>query len=95
MTSLTQLETCTGELTSAVDFLISRSRDIDTSTGSEAGHPIEPLMPCGGSIKAHQARDCILTNITKVQTLLSEPADILQCLTVHVSPSVAILLFES
>ena len=71
MTGPTQLETCVGELTTAVKTLTNYSPDI------AGGRYHEPE-------KVQRARRSVLALTSQIQTLIGEPTDFLQHLATQV-----------
>lgn len=76
MSSLTDLETYSSDLAAAVKTLVSQSPNL-VSSGSQ------PLLPPDAPSEAHRARQSVLTTTSRLQTLLSSPADFLYHLTVQ------------
>lgn len=93
MTSLDQLELYTSELAAAVKSLANHCRNFGTSVDSTAKSPLvsPSLVPPDAPSEAHRARQSILTYLSKLRTLLSEPADFLQQLATQVRISASLL----
>ncbi|KFY27884.1 hypothetical protein V491_00709 [Pseudogymnoascus sp. VKM F-3775] len=72
MTSLSQLETYSNELATAVKALADHSRD--ACAGATPHLTVAPGAPC----EVHRARRNILTIVARVKALLAEPADFIQ-----------------
>lgn len=86
MNSLDQLEAYTIELAAAVKTLANHCRNFGTSVDSTAKSPLVPpsLVPPDAPSEAHCARQSVLACLSKLRTLLSEPADFLQQLATQV-----------
>ena len=69
MTSSSQLETYTNDLTNAVKTLAAHVRD----TGFDSSPHL--LVPCDASREVHGARRSVLAVMARLQTLLAEPTD--------------------
>ncbi len=78
MTSLSQLETYTNDLTNAVKTFADHVRD--TGFGSSP----DLLVPCDASWEVYSARRNVLTVMARLQILLAEPTDFIQHLASQV-----------
>ncbi|KAL4935852.1 hypothetical protein BDV06DRAFT_233903 [Aspergillus oleicola] len=76
MTNLSDLESHASDLTAAVKTLVSQCQNLTTSNS-------HPLIPPDAPSEAHRARQSILSTISRLQTLLSTPADFLHHLAVQ------------
>jgi hypothetical protein len=80
MDNLTQLESCSHELATAVKILASYSRSVDAQQNST--HP--PLVDPEAPEDVHRARANILSSIAKARALVCGPTDFLQHLAIQV-----------
>jgi hypothetical protein len=92
MNSLIQLESYTDELVTAIKTMTEYCRNIEVPTSFP--HLIIPLE---APSEIHRARRTILANMSKVRTLLGEPADFLQHLAsqVRIVPVICRPIFNS
>ncbi|KAL2830745.1 hypothetical protein BDW59DRAFT_158193 [Aspergillus cavernicola] len=76
MSNLSDLETYTSDLTSAVKTFVSQCQNLTPNNA-------RPVIPPDPSNEAHRARQSILGTIARLQTLLASPADFLHHLAVQ------------
>lgn len=92
MTSLSQLEIYTSELSAAVKSLVNCCPDVDAPVDFLAGHtPPRPLIPPDAPSEAHQARQTIMATAGKLQSLLGTPSDFVHQLSRQVGSSYFII----
>ena len=84
MTTLSQLEACTGEIAAAAESLSNYCRNVDGHIDSAPANLPQGLVPPEAPSEARRARRSIIANAAKLQTLLDEPADLLQRLATQV-----------
>lgn len=78
MTSSSQLETYSNDLTNAVKSLADHIRDTGFSPSPHL------LVPCDASCEVHDARRNVLAVMAQMQKLLAEPTDFIQHLASQV-----------
>ncbi|KAL9608104.1 MAG: hypothetical protein Q9167_007042 [Letrouitia subvulpina] len=78
MTSLSQLETYTNDLSTAAKTLANHGRDAGVGLGPHLS------VPTDAPWEVHRARRNVLANIARLQILLAEPTDFLQHLASQV-----------
>jgi hypothetical protein len=84
MSLLDKLEAYVNELSNAAITLTNYCRNVQ---GYAVGQPSKPFLSAKAPSEVHLARWAILSSVTKLQVLLSEPADFLQQLATQVCSS--------
>jgi hypothetical protein len=93
MIAYTDLETCATELTAAAKSLGAETLSTNHSTWglscssgqSSSNAAPSSLIPPNASENVRQAQRTIMANASKIQMMLSQPADFLQRLVLNVS----------
>ncbi|KAL4950055.1 hypothetical protein BDW69DRAFT_187733 [Aspergillus filifer] len=77
MANLSDLESHASDITAAVKTLVAQCQNLTITSTPQS------LIPPDAPIEAHRARQSILSTISRLQTLLSTPADLLHHLAVQ------------
>jgi len=82
-----KLKAYTADLINALETLTNYCQNCETATDIENGNTQQLLVPSEAPAEVHCARKSVMTNISRLQRLLTEPLDFLQDIAKQVSTS--------
>lgn len=87
MSLLDKFEAYVNELSNAAITLANYCRNVQSRGDCAVEQPSQPFLSAKAPSQVHLARWAILSSVTKLQVLLSEPADFIQQLATQVCSS--------